>query len=92
MQCTYSKADLRFDIPQYLCENKTAPDCALHLVNQTEKSDSLIAQKVLHFLLFSHQFMETKNLTSDLLSPPLPKKLKNLASERETLKIERKMN
>jgi len=92
MQCTYSKADLRSDIPQYLYENKTAPDAVPHLAIQTEKSDFLIAQKVLHFLLFFHQFMERKNLTFHSLFLLLPKKLKNLASERETREIEEKMD
>ena len=36
--------------------------------------------------------MERKNLTFHSLFPPLPKKLKNLASEKETLKIEQKMD
>ena len=36
--------------------------------------------------------MERKNLTFHSLSLPLPKKLKNLASETETQKIEEKMD
>jgi hypothetical protein len=92
MQCTYSKADLRFDILQYLCENKIAPDAVLHLAIQTGKFGFLIPQKVLHFLLFFHQFMERKNLTFHSLFLPLPKKPKNLASETETLKIGQKMD